>query len=191
MTGTDTLRKLVRKFNDFWYLQIGEIKVAKWRQYFPSIYYNKSLNNLTFSFYDCSYTSKHVLTPKHFLDLHINNHPKITWLSWCGFTFWFPYTFDEIRYEFKQRVMHGDELKQFRELHRKIDDELSDLKYEAKELVYYADTAAKILRENGFEGKAEALESRMSKVAKRLGMEGFKKTRKKPTPKTVEVKKDE
>ncbi len=37
------------------------------------------------------------------------------------------------------------------------------------ELLMYADTAAKILRENGYPGKAEALEKRYMKIAKAIG----------------------
>ena len=38
-------------------------------------------------------------------------------------------------------------------------------------LIYYADTAAKILKDNGWPGKAEALEDRYMKVAREIGLE--------------------
>lgn len=41
-----------------------------------------------------------------------------------------------------------------------------------EDLLMYADTAAKILRETGFPGKAEALEQRYTKVAKAIGFDG-------------------
>jgi hypothetical protein len=39
-------------------------------------------------------------------------------------------------------------------------------------LIYYADTAAGILKENGWPGKAEALESRYMKIADAIGLKG-------------------
>lgn len=38
-----------------------------------------------------------------------------------------------------------------------------------EDLLMYVDTAAKILKENGWQGKAEALEQRYMKVAKEIG----------------------
>ena len=37
-------------------------------------------------------------------------------------------------------------------------------------MIYYADTAAKILKDNGWQGKAEALETRYMKLARAVGM---------------------
>lgn len=42
------------------------------------------------------------------------------------------------------------------------------------DLIYYADTAAKILGEQGFPGKAEALENRYMKLAKAIGLSAEK-----------------
>jgi len=41
-----------------------------------------------------------------------------------------------------------------------------------EDLLMYADTAAKILKENGWPGKAEALEQRYMKVAEAVGFTG-------------------
>ena len=37
-------------------------------------------------------------------------------------------------------------------------------------LIYYADTAAKILKDNGWPGKAQALTDRYMKVAREIGL---------------------
>ena len=41
-----------------------------------------------------------------------------------------------------------------------------------EDLLLYADTAAKILKENGWPGKAQALEQRYMKVAETIGFTG-------------------
>ena len=41
-----------------------------------------------------------------------------------------------------------------------------------EDLLMYADTAAKILKENGWPGKAQALEQRYMKVAEAIGFDG-------------------
>ena len=38
------------------------------------------------------------------------------------------------------------------------------------DLIYYADSVAKILKDNGWPGKAEALTARYMKVAKEIGL---------------------
>lgn len=43
-------------------------------------------------------------------------------------------------------------------------------KQDIENLIYYADTAAKILKDNGWPGKAEALENRYMKIAVAIGL---------------------
>lgn len=167
--STDTIRKLIEKFNAFFYLQIGDVSVAKWRMYFPSADFNKELNCLTISFYDCSYVSRSYLSKKHLLDLHFNNYPKWKYLSLCGFTFWFPYTWEEIK-EKTCCKLAGSDIEEYIQLNKSINKELTLLKKEAKDLIYYADMCALILKQNGYEGKAAALETRYLKLGKRLGL---------------------
>lgn len=184
--GTDTLRKLKQKFDEYYYFYIGEIKVARWRRYFPSFHYNSSLNYLDIKFYDCSAVTRH-LTQKHLLDYQVNMYPKWRWLSWCGITIWFPYTWDEIKGKARDYFI-GDDLKEFEEINDKLSKEMDLLKNEATELVYHADACAKFLRDKGFHGDADALESKYIKVGKRLGI--YSK-RKKPTAKITPTPNEE
>lgn len=167
--NTDTLRKLKDKFDEYYYCYIGEFKIAKWKMYFPNFDFNKSLNCLSVNFYDCSYCAKSYLSKQHLLDLHFNQYPKFKWLSLCGFTFWFPYTWEEI----KERTcckLAGSDIEEYIQLNKSIDKELRAIKKEATDLIQYADTCAKILKENGFEGKAETLQRKFLKLGKRLGL---------------------
>lgn len=166
--ATDTLRKLKAKFDAYYYLTIEEIKIARWRRYLPSMYYNATLNYLQVNFYDCSMLTRHV-SKKHFLDYQVNMYPMFKWLSWCGFTIWFPYRWEEIKRNVKEHLL-GDDLKEFQAINDKISNEIDLLKKEAVDLIHYADCCAKILKDNGFEGKAQALEERYLKLGKRLGL---------------------
>lgn len=186
--NTDTLRKLKAKFDYYYYFTIGEFKVAKWRRYFPSFYYNKSLNALDFKLYDCSSVTRH-LTKKHLLDYQVNMYPKWKWLSFCGFTIWFPYRWEEIK-KATTNYLIGSELKEFQDINDKISKEIDMLKEEATELVYCAEAGAKLLKENGFHSKAEALEKRYLKLGKRLGIYSKrKKSEMKQTTNPVEENK--
>lgn len=177
--GTDTLRKWKKKIDNFLYFYIEDIKVSRWKRYVPKFIYIKNLNCFSIYLYDCSMLTRHV-TKKHLLDYHVNMYPKWKWLSFVGITFWFPYTFEEIKNKVKDYFLQ-DDLKEFQEINQKISDEIKSLKDEAAELVYCADTAAKLLRENGFHGKAEALEKRYLKLGKRLGIFPKRKPPTKPT----------
>lgn len=166
--NTDALRKFIRKIDSWYYTYIGEIKIPKWRMYFPSYDYNKNLNCLTIKFYDCSSMTRHV-TKKHLLDYEVNMYPKYKWLSLCGITIWFPYTWDEIKDKTCNRL-EGSDIEDFIQLNKNIDKEMKAIKKEAVDLIYHADSCAKILKENGFHGKAEALEKRYLKLGKRFGL---------------------
>lgn len=50
------------------------------------------------------------------------------------------------------------------------DEDISVNKQNLISLIYYADTASKILKENGYPGKAKALEDRYLRVAKEIGL---------------------
>lgn len=158
--STDNVRKFIEKY-EF---------ILQWLvNHLPCFYFNKSLNCLIVSFYDCSYVSKPVLFKSHFLDLHFNQHPRFKWLSLSGFTFWFPYTWEQIK-EKTCCKLPGSDIEEYIELNKSISREFKALKKEATDLIYYADMCAKILKDNGWPGKAEALERRYLVLGKRLGL---------------------
>ena len=173
------IKKVKNRFDDFYYTYIGEFKVAIWRMYFPSYDYNSSLNCLTVKFYDCSSMTRHI-TKTHLLDYQVNMYPKWKWLSLCGFTIWFPYTWEEIKDMTCGQIGCSD-IEEFIALNKKLDKEMKALKKEAVDLIYYADMCATILKENGFPGKAEALEKRYLKLGKRFGLTPDGPNAKKPT----------
>ena len=53
-----------------------------------------------------------------------------------------------------------------------VDPRVSCPRSYLEDLLLYADTAAKILKENGWPGKAQALEQRYMKVAEAIGFTG-------------------
>lgn len=163
MGNTDNLREFMKKLDKL-------DPYLRWIVFhLPCFYFNKELNCLTVSFYDCSYVAKPYIFKEHFLDLHFDQHPKWKWLSLCGFTFWFPYTWEEIK-EKTCCKLAGSDIEEYIQFNKKLDKEMRLLKKEAIDLIYYADSCATILKENGFDGKAEALTKRYVKLGRRFGL---------------------
>lgn len=160
--STDNLRKLKTKW-DFFIFQL--------RRYTPKLYVNKNIRCLTFQLYDCSTCTKPI-TKKHIFDLLINNHPMFSFLSVVGFNFWYP-SYSGLKSYFYSKakdVLMDDDFKRLVDKMDQQNKELAIFMQDTKELVYYADGVAEILRNTGHVGKAEALTTRYLKVGKFLGL---------------------